>query len=492
MITLRIAAVLCPFTLLIAAGPPPFKVRQGTTITELPLERYVAGVLAGESSVFRSDEALKAMAVAARTYAVRLRGRHAAEGFDFCVTTHCQRLDLTAITPRIESMVAATAGELLWFEGKPAFACYSRDCGGKAEDVAAVWPDLRAPYLKSHEDPYCVRAGNSTWQWSADPLQIAEALRRSQLRTPRAVERIGITERTPSGRAATLSLTGAGESIAISAGSLRFALGRELDWNTVRSDRYEVQTAGGRVVFTGSGSGHGVGLCQVGADQMGREGRRYQEILAFYFPGTLVGLTGRGLPWQRLTSENLSLMTTEPDIDRGLLGVAEKLLRTSAQRTGLAPPSGIELRVYPDLDTFRNATGEPGWVAAHTEGRRIHLQPASVLRNRGALESTLRHELLHVILEAHAAASTPVWFREGLVGYFAGAVPAGAGRAPSETDMRQTGDPARARRAYADAVRAVADLVKRYGEARVLAWLGTSLPEDVRRTSTSQAPTNSR
>src|SRR5690242_17531281 len=97
------------------------RVRVGSVTLAMPLEHYVAGVLAGESTVFRSDEALNAMAVAARTYAVRMRGRHRAEGYDFCATTHCQRVEPDAITPRLEAIAAATAGELLWFEGKPAF-----------------------------------------------------------------------------------------------------------------------------------------------------------------------------------------------------------------------------------------------------------------------------------------------------------------------------------------------------------------------------------
>ena len=106
----------------------------GGKVVEMPLEKYVAGVLAGESSVFRSDDALKAMAIAVRTYAVRLRARHAKEGFDFCATTHCQRVDLKAVTPHLEAIAEETAGEMLWFEGKPAFACYTRDCGGRSED----------------------------------------------------------------------------------------------------------------------------------------------------------------------------------------------------------------------------------------------------------------------------------------------------------------------------------------------------------------------
>ncbi len=140
-----------------------YKVRltsnEGGRIVELPSEEYVAGVLAGESSVFRSDQALKAMAVAARTYAARLRGRHASEGFDFCATTHCQRVDLHGITPDLLRAAKDTSGELLWFEGKPALSVYTRDCGGRTESVEAVWPEVHAPYLISRSDPYCTRHG---------------------------------------------------------------------------------------------------------------------------------------------------------------------------------------------------------------------------------------------------------------------------------------------------------------------------------------------
>jgi stage II sporulation protein D len=453
------------------AAPPPLKVRLGNATVELALERYVAGVVAGESSVFQSDEALKAMAVAARTYAVRLRGRHASEGFDFCATTHCQRLELDAVRPRTESAVSQTAGELLWYLGKPAFACYTRVCGGKTEDAAAVWPDEAAPYLKSHPDPYC---GDSSWRWSADPAKLAEALRRSGLRTPRVLESIRIAARTPSGRARTLVLNGSGESIRINAGSFHFAAGRELGWNTVQSDLYEVHG----LAFEGRGSGHGVGLCQRGADRMGQAGQTYGQILGFYYPGTELGLSGRGIPWRKLSGETLSLLTTHPQTDTPVLSQAERALRRDAERTRITPPLDIDILLYPDLDTFRNATGEPGWVAAHTEGRKIHLQPAPTLRARGALDSTLRHELLHVLLESAAATGLPVWFREGLADYLES--PSGArSPAPPDIDLRQTQDLARARRANREAAGAIRELAARYGEAKLFDWLRNGLPPDV-------------
>ena len=116
-----LAILLCPT---LGAAPGTLKVRVKSAIVDMAMEEYVAAVLAGECSTFRSDEGIKAMAVAARSYALNLRGRHAAEGYDLCATTHCQRLDLDAVTPRLASLAAQTSGELLWFEGKPAFACY--------------------------------------------------------------------------------------------------------------------------------------------------------------------------------------------------------------------------------------------------------------------------------------------------------------------------------------------------------------------------------
>jgi stage II sporulation protein D len=456
-------------------------------IVELPIERYVSAVLAGESSIFQSEEALKAMAVAARTYAVRMRGRHSAEGFDLCSTTHCQRLDLAAVTTRLERTAAETAGELLWYQGKPAFTPYTRDCGGKTEDAASVWLDLAAPYLKSHPDRYCPRVGTSRWRWTADTKQIIEALERSSLHTPRSLDGIAILNRTSSGRAATLLLTGGNESIRISATSFRFAIGRELGWDTIRGDQYEVRVSNGRVVFEGNGSGHGVGLCQDGAEQMGLGGSSYREILAFYYPGTVIGLTGRGLSWQRLSGEIMSFETTQRDQDRPVFQAAERRAQMLAQRTGWPFPVGTELRIYPDLDTFRNATGEPGWVAAHTEGRRIDLQPAPVLRSKGALESTLTHELLHVLMESQAAPGLPVWFREGVISLLEGARGSKGGQPPADREVRQTKDAREARQAYADADAAVRRLARIYGEASVLDWVKRGLPPEVTKASSSPA-----
>ena len=465
----RAALALLAWATLGFGAPVTLKVRLPKGVVEMDVEHYVAAVLAGECSTFRSDEAIKAMAVAARSYGLNLRGRHAAEGYDLCATTHCQRVDVNGVTARLASLGASTAGEMLWFAGKPAFACYSKNCGGHTENGGEVWSALRAPYLRSHADPYCARA---EWRWNAPAVEIATALRAAQLRAPAEIRGITILRRDVSGRARELELVGGTERVRVAASSFRFAIGRALGFQTLRSDLWQVAESGGRFTFAGSGDGHGAGLCQTGADQMGSDGHGYREILAFYYPGAPVGVTARGVEWHRIGGESVTLMVAKQS-DHAVLPVADRVVREIAGQYGWTVPAGIELRVYPDVETFRNATGEPGWVAARTTARRIEMQPAT----KGRLESTLRHELLHVFVEAQAKGGLPVWFREGLVGYLANRE--GAGTA-GNGDVRETADETRARLGYAAAGRHVADLARKYGEATVLGWVRTGLPAELK------------
>ncbi|HXA52169.1 MAG TPA: SpoIID/LytB domain-containing protein [Candidatus Acidoferrum sp.] len=451
-----------------AFGQPTLKVRlkpavDASTI-DMPLERYVAAVVAAEAGTLESDEALRAIAVAARTYAIHFRGRHRDEGYDLCGTTHCQRVEPTMVTPRAIAAADATAGEMLWYRGAVALALYSRDCGGQTDAG-------EAPYLRSHSDPYC---RSNPWRWSATPRQIADALTRSGLRVPRELASVGIARKTESGRVWEAALTGGGESVRVAAASLRLAIGRALGFATIRSDWWEARAAGGRIEFTGRGEGHGVGLCQRGADGMGAAGKSWREILAFYYPGTSVGKTAVGLEWSRLSGENVALITTQGAVDNAVLAIAERAVRTLAARTSWPAPRGIEVRVYPDVESFRNATAEPGWVAAHTRGRRIDLQPTAVLRSRGALESTLVHEIAHTFVESQAAPGLPLWFREGLADYLSGG--AGRGGEGSDADIAQRGNEQQARAANRAAGARVAAMISQHGLPAVLSYVQKGLP----------------
>ena len=135
----------------------------GYTIETLPLETYVARVLAGEALRDSRPAALEALAITMRTFALANRGRHRADGFDLCDQTHCQVV--RAATPATERAAQATAGRLLMRDGAPASVYYSASCGGRTEIPSNVWPGAEdPPFLPSQPDEAC----GGTPAWTAD------------------------------------------------------------------------------------------------------------------------------------------------------------------------------------------------------------------------------------------------------------------------------------------------------------------------------------
>jgi stage II sporulation protein D len=449
----------------------------------MPMDKYIAGVLAGETGGFKSDEALRAMAVTARTYALHFGSRHALDGFDFCDSTHCQNLRIADVTPRLLKIVESTRGEVLWYDGEPAATYYFANCGGTTEDGHYIIgnDEQRAPYLKQHSDSYCVRSGAIQWHSEVGKHDLQRALAAEGINVPGQLRSVAVLHRTASGRVEFLTLTG-GQSITVPGLTFRMAIGRNIGWDRLKSNWYDVRVEGDRIAFHGRGSGHGVGLCQVGAEVMGEEGRSYREILSFYYPGTQLGVSAQGTQWRQLTSEDVELFTTRPEHDRELLPMTTRLMHDAEESTGLVYGGDTRLKVYPTVSAFRDATGEPGWVAASTRGRTVRLQPTDVLRDAGTLESTLRHELLHMLVESHAKAGTPLWYREGLVLYLA--QPNRGPRAGASFDsvaalekaLRAPGNEQEMREAYAEAQARVAKLITQNGRETVIRWLQEGVP----------------
>src|ERR1039458_51610 len=139
-------------------------------------------------------------------------------------------------------------------------------------------------------------------------------------------------------------------------------------------------------------------MCQLGAAEMGREGKCYREILAFYYPGTAIGVAASGIVWRKSPSARLDVFTVD-DGSAVVLKAAERALEWSESQTRLHAAMRTAIYVYPSVEMFRNSTGEPGWVAASTRGNKIRMQPAKVLGARA--EHVLRHEFVHLLLEAN-------------------------------------------------------------------------------------------
>jgi hypothetical protein len=138
------------------------------TPRDMPLEDYVAGVVAGESAEGSRPAALQALAITVRTFALANRRRHAADGFDLCDLTHCQVLRPSSGASR--AAAEATRGRVLLHNGQPASIFYSASCGGFTQRPSAVWPGARdEPFLPSRRDDAhpADRAGQHPTEWSA-------------------------------------------------------------------------------------------------------------------------------------------------------------------------------------------------------------------------------------------------------------------------------------------------------------------------------------
>jgi stage II sporulation protein D len=453
-------------------------------LVSMPMEQYVSAVLAAENGASKNDEALKAMAVAIRTYATRFHGQHVQDGFDFCDTTHCQTMKLSGVDSRNRAAVLATRGEILLYQDAPAETFYHANCGGTTAAETEAWARVTEPYLIVHKDIFCPIPGELKWESTLSAVEINSALRIAGISPPEHWQTIQIESRTQSGRVGHLQfLGGTPPRFSLTASTLRFAVDREYGWNKIRSDLYEIRNSDGKILFSGKGSGHGVGLCQAGAEEMAREGKSYREILNYYYPGTELGAVPNQ-KWQSRTDERFELLSENPESDSQILSIADRILSENEKSIGWNLTYRPRLQVFPTMDAYRDETGEPGWIAASTRVYTIRLQPIAQLKSKTILESTVRHELYHLLIESKSRAGIPLWFREGLALYLASpdAIASPVAKMTDQQLEAQLLHPAsreEMERAYSVAQRKVSLLVQRFGKQKVLSWLSAGLPGDL-------------
>lgn len=279
--------------------------RSVTFVNRLDMESYLLGVVPRElgqvdESVY---QAIKAQAVAARTYAVKNMGRRTELGFDVYASTADQVYGgAQAERGLVSRAVRETAGEVLTYGGRPIDAYYHSTCAGRTAAIHEVWNVNPVPYLVSVEDvdprtgeAYDRASSRFRWteRWSHDQLvtvlnrTLADSLRGRRIRE---IEDMDVVSRTESGRVRALRIdTDAGT----------FTVGRDrVRWilvpargGSLNSSKFGIrlERSGGRVtqiVAEGGGWGHGIGMCQVGAMGRARAGQDYRTILGAYYPGT--------------------------------------------------------------------------------------------------------------------------------------------------------------------------------------------------------------
>ncbi|MEQ1727061.1 MAG: SpoIID/LytB domain-containing protein, partial [Vicinamibacterales bacterium] len=416
----------------------------GYAVKEMPLDDYVAGVTAGEAASASAPAALQALAIAARTYALANAGRHGADGFDLCDLTHCQVLRRS--TRESSAASRATAGTYLSTGGRVAEVYYTASCGGHTEKPSAVWGGARdEPHLPSRQDEAC--GDEPAWSSEIAARELLRALRTGGL-SGETIRGLSVVSRTDSGRAAWLRVDGLTPS-EVSGENLRSLVGRVLGWQHVRSTLFEVTRTSSGYRFAGRGAGHGVGLCVVGAARRARHGADATAILREYYPGlelrTLAASGGT-------RAVRVVLPVEQEAARREVTELAERSLADVRARLGATAAPAVQLRFHPTVESYQRATGQPWFTAALTRGDVIDLLPVPVLRQRGLLEPTVRHELTHV-LTGRALSRAPRWVSEGVAVWAERGAPA-AGAAvvcPADAEFEAAASAEALRRVYARA-----------------------------------------
>ncbi|MBS3947989.1 MAG: stage II sporulation protein D [Dethiobacter sp.] len=275
-----------------------FRSDRGEVVT-MPLEEYLVGVVAAEMPASFALEALKAQAVVARTYAVKRlaafggQGCDRHPGADICTDfAHCQAwepeesslakwpaAEAAGYMHKIRRAVQETVGRVVVYQGRPIDAVFHANCGGHTENSEYVWSEA-APYLRGVACPYC--AGSRWWETTQEfsGAQVAAALLSHVSALPALADgppALGRAQRTTTGRVVSLRVG----SDTVGGRDFRAALG-------LPSTNFSWRVGRGKITFTNRGFGHGVGLCQYGADGQARRGKSYAEIIRFYYRGVKI------------------------------------------------------------------------------------------------------------------------------------------------------------------------------------------------------------
>ena len=295
-------------------------------INELPVERYLTSVISSEMSATASLEFLKAHAVISRSWLlaqmakrqrqekggasffsfikkddelIRWYDRDDHTIFDVCADDHCQRYQgiTKQSSPAVEQAILATRGQILAYENEICDTRFSKCCGGQTEEFQYCWEDTPKPYLVSFHDPYCNTNDKHIlsqvlndfdqetpdfYRWTVEYTQdeLSELVNRKLKDDFGTITDLIPLERGKSGRIWKLKIVGSKKSFTI---GKELEIRRALSETHLYSSAFEVEKQGDNFILHGSGWGHGVGLCQIGAAVMGEQGKTYDEILLFYY-----------------------------------------------------------------------------------------------------------------------------------------------------------------------------------------------------------------
>ncbi len=279
-------------------------------INNVTMEDYLKGLLSCEMEPESDIEALKAQAVVARTYALTTLGKHKSLGYDVCNSTCCQVYKGAAHeTEKTNRAVVQTEGAVIEYKGKLINSYYCSACGGQTESVEEAWPGAPSKkYLKVVKCQYCSADKKVAWTYRISKKEFVNKMRQAGFNITGVISSRS-EDRTGSGRFYTVEIEDHSGPVFCSVEMIRKTFGG----SNIKSNYFNIAVEGGRtafkptnsrriddiikektsynranlensyIIFSGSGHGHGVGMCQHGAKKMAAEGRNYRDILKYYF-----------------------------------------------------------------------------------------------------------------------------------------------------------------------------------------------------------------
>ena len=244
-------------------------------VTEVDFETYISGVV--QSEIYgKPDQTdiFRVQAIISRTWALRNRNKHKADGYNFCDDVHCQAYYNRCIRPEIVFGTLQSVGEVLVDkDGKPIDTPFHSNSGGQTANSEDVW-SAKVPYLRSVPDTFSFRMKQSVWKRELTKNEwLGYFAKKHKLNTSDSAvcdELLNFRQDERKTRIANIPLT-------------RIRTDFKL-----KSTFFSVTTDGNKVILNGKGFGHGVGLSQEGAIRMVTLGYKYQEILMHYYTGAII------------------------------------------------------------------------------------------------------------------------------------------------------------------------------------------------------------
>lgn len=250
-------------------------------INHLDSEEYLHSVVASEISADWPIEALKAQAIASRTYLTYHLLKNSDKDYDVKSSVYSMVYKGEKVEDRrVAAAVKETEGKIMLYDDKPLLAFFHGACGGWTENANQLWNlDFRYPIPKVKCD-WCKKSPSYQWLRKVPLREIENLLERNGKYVGR-IRSITPVGKTDSGRIKALKISHSNGNLTIPAKDFRLIVGPD----TIRSTNFKVTIERGYAYFEGFGWGHGVGMCQWGAYYMADAGYKAEDILKFYYPG---------------------------------------------------------------------------------------------------------------------------------------------------------------------------------------------------------------